>query len=374
MYNPIVVTHSRKPTPKTKTKERLQKLMVHSRKTSKQAYVLAQQVKFSFVSRLFWGRGNLYRRGFHYAIITISTVAIILGLLGRVSTVNAGSDELNTIYGAGISNDMLQQGGSIQTVNQIDPNAPNVEVKEHVVKLGETLEGIAKEYDLDVDTVRWANNKVISPFSNYIEAGWKLNIPQINGIFVTVARGETLDSIVTRYGYYNVHPLDIIELNDLNPQNPVLTVGQKLFIPNGRISSRDIPPTNLKPGELGNPLSHPNCAGYRLTRGFTGYHDGLDLAKYPGCPVRAIAPGDVIFVGWTNLAGYNVRIDHGGGVVSHYYHSDGTFWVKEGDHVQLGQEIMMMGTSGNSTGVHLHLTIRQNGVPINPAPYVPFRN
>ena len=94
---------------------------------------------------------------------------------------------------------------------------------------------------------------------------------------------------------------------------------------------------------------------------------------WPGCPISAIASGKVVYAGWSQYGeGYNVRIDHGGGIVSHYYHGNGDIWVKTGDHVEQGQLIMFMGTTGNSTGVHLHLSLFKDNVAVDPAPYIPY--
>ena len=83
--------------------------------------------------------------------------------------------------------------------------------------------------------------------------------------------------------------------------------------------------------------------------------------------------GTVIYSGWSSGGeGYNVRIDHGGGIVTHYYHGNGELYVKAGDKVQQGQPIMYMGTTGNSTGVHLHFSLFYKGRAIDPAPYVSF--
>ncbi len=120
-------------------------------------------------------------------------------------------------------------------------------------------------------------------------------------------------------------------------------------------------------------MQDPRCAGYVESRGFLSYHNGVDLAMWPGCPISAIASGIVVYAGWSEYGeGYNVRIDHGGGIVSHYYHGNGDIWVKKGDHVEQGQLIMFMGTTGNSTGVHLHLSLFKDNVAVDPAPYVPF--
>ena len=118
--------------------------------------------------------------------------------------------------------------------------------------------------------------------------------------------------------------------------------------------------------ELINPLSNPMCSGYVFVRGFFPGHNGIDLSKFGGCPIRSIYQGKVIFAGWSPWGeGYTVRIDHGNGMQSSYLHGE-TLWVKTGDYVNGGQEIMYMGTTGNSTGIHLHLSIKINGTFIDP--------
>lgn len=322
------------------------------------------------VSRMFWGRGSLYRSSFHVLMVTITVFAIATGVASQVLAVNSGSQTLGEQYAQGPTDDLLQQGSSIQSVLATSPFEPAVKIYDHVVSRGETLSGIARQYGVAVDTIRWANSDLISPFSQEIIPGWELRVPEMDGVLRKVEKGQDLDDVVAEYGG---HPIDIIELNELEGPHYKLKAGQELFIPNGEVPIQQVPTVvDLPVGVFKNPLSHPNCAGYSFSRGFTGYHQGVDLAKYPGCPIRAVAAGEVIYAGWSPLAGFNVQIDHGGGIVTKYFHGDGTFWVKVGQRVQQGDEIMMMGTSGNSTGVHLHLSLIKDGYAINPYPYIPY--
>lgn len=319
---------------------------------------------------MFWGRGSLYRSSFHVLMLGLTSFAIITGIASQILAVSSGQESLTTTFAQGPTDDFLQQGSSIQSVLSINPFEPAVEIFNHTVQRGESLVGIANKYGVSIDTIRWANSDLISPFSQEIQAGWQLRIPEMDGVLRKVEAGQNLDSIVAKYGG---HPIDIIEINELQGPDYKLVVGQELFIPNGEVPVQSIPAVvDIPRGIFANPLSHPNCVGYSFSRGMTSYHNGVDLAKFPGCPIRSVATGEVIYAGWSPMAGFNVRIDHGGGIVSIYMHGDGTFWVKQGDRVQQGQDIMMMGTSGNSTGVHLHLEIRKNNYAVNPALFVPY--
>lgn len=325
-------------------------------------------LKSQTVSRMFWGRGNLYKNSFHILITILTVFALFTGIITQFN-LNRDTQALQIVYGQGASDDLLQQGAGIQTVLPVDANIPDLRIRVHKVREGDTLDSIAADYGVTVDTIRWANLATISPFSNSIDVGWDLKIPEINGVLYKVRLGQTVDQIAAITGGNRI---DIIELNELVPPNYELEAGRDIFVAQGTLAESEVVVAGIPQGVFTNPLSHPNCAGYKLERGMTSYHNGLDLSKFPGCPVRAIGAGRVTFAGWSAYAGFNVRIDHGGGIESHYYHSTGEFWVKAGDRVQQGQEIMMMGTSGNSTGVHLHLSLFKNHIAVNPALFVPF--
>jgi len=331
----------------------------------------AEGLKSYIVSRLFWGRGNLYKNTFHYIVIVFTSIGLVASLSTRFLV--QASNPLDDAKGLSATVDLMQQGTSIQSVLEADPLAPEVPIEHYVVQPGDTLSAIAKEFKVSNDTIHWANLDIMSPFSDDLTIGWELKIPGIDGLLYEVVAGDTLDSVTTRFSSNLVYREDIIELNNLVPPSYNLVVGSMLFIPNGLMDLSLIQVEGVPKGVFKNPASHPDCIGYTISRGYTSYHHGVDIARYPGCPIRAIAAGTVIFAGWSPLAGYNVKIDHGGGIKSHYYHgAPGGLWVKTGDRVEQGQEIMMMGTTGNSTGVHLHLSLFKDGVNIDPKPYIPY--
>lgn len=103
-----------------------------------------------------------------------------------------------------------------------------------------------------------------------------------------------------------------------------------------------------------------------------GFHHGLDIAAPAGEPIRAAEDGRVVFAGWRQVYGQTVVINHGNGMASLYAHAS-RLLVEEEDQVSAGQEIALVGNTGNSRGAHLHFEIYQNGKTVNPARYLPAR-
>jgi murein DD-endopeptidase MepM/ murein hydrolase activator NlpD len=122
------------------------------------------------------------------------------------------------------------------------------------------------------------------------------------------------------------------------------------------------------------PMTH-----YRLSSSFGGRkdpingraarHDGIDLAGPMRSPIYASAPGRVVHAGWKGALGRTVEIDHGNGILTRYAHLQRTS-VKRGQKVSFGQKIGQLGTSGRSTGPHLHYEIRVNGKAVDPEKFI----
>ncbi len=325
------------------------------------------------VSRMYWGRSSLYKNISHFLVVFITILFAISGLIYRVADVSASQTKLEGNVNIG-SDDLLQQGGSVATVLRIDDNnLSGIDTSKYTVKPNDTLASIATSYKVTIDTVRWANPGLISPFSNEIQNGWVLTIPQINGVLYTVKKGQTLDDIIkiTSVNNNESNKFNIVQFNKLN-EPYTLVAGQKLFIPDGNLSKQEIEVEGIPRGVFIDPLSDPSCKGYNYSRGFTSYHDGVDLPKSGGCIIVAAATGTVVFAGWENLSGYAVKIDHGGGIGTLYYHNS-EIYVKVGDRVQQGDPISYMGNTGNSFGTHLHFILRKNHNPVDPAEYVPYK-
>ncbi len=327
---------------------------------------------------LFSVRNDFYKKLTHIFIIFVTFILATGGIVQKALSSN--NLQALRLSGSGIQigfNDALYQGVT-KNASENKTFAPLTGVKTliHEVTDGETLESISERYGVSIDTIRWASMDTgLSPFTNEIKIGMKLTIPEINGVLAKVNPGDTIEKILQ---YTNL-PVDeanfanVAQLNNIDP--PYNLDGRNyIFIPNGNIKVSQIGPLKDIPrGVFSNPLGHESCTGYAFSRGFTSYHPGVDLAKWDGCIITAVANGVVTYAGWSNYGeGYNVRIDHGGGIVTHYYHGNGDFYVKKGDKVLQKQQIMYMGNTGNSYGTHLHFAMFKDGVAVDPNGYVPY--
>lgn len=125
-------------------------------------------------------------------------------------------------------------------------------------------------------------------------------------------------------------------------------------------------------------FTHP-CPGARVsssfgrrsspTAGASTYHQGVDLAIAAGSPVYAAAAGKVVSTGYNSVEGNNITVNHGGGLVTKYKHLS-KIYVSSGQSVSRGQNIGAVGSTGVSTGPHLHFEVRVNGTAVNPLSYL----
>lgn len=246
------------------------------------------------------------------------------------------------------------------------------EVIEHTVREGETLTSIAEMYGLSDNTVRWENG-----LSDKQEpkVGDVLRILPTNGIRHQVAKGETIQSIGKKYGLGDTEIQAIIDypFNDFaDDETFELAVGQYLMVPGG---VKPQPTLAVKPkatygtitpdaGSVTGTGSFAWPASGTITQGYSFYHKAIDISKAGG--VFAADSGKVVALGWDNTGyGNRIIIDHGNGYQTLYAHLS-SFNVVMGQSVNRGDQIGVKGSTGRSTGVHLHFEIRRDGVLLNP--------
>jgi len=235
------------------------------------------------------------------------------------------------------------------------------DVEIYTVKAGDTLWGIANRYGLDIDTLRWSNPD-LERNPDLLTPGSELVILPILGAYHTVAAGETLESIAAQYG---VSDVDIINypLNRLSlPFH--LQSGQGLVIPNAR-KDLTLSPPDFDPGyTFAWPLSG------QITQGYHRGHLAIDIGAPYGSSVYTADAGTVVYAKWARTGyGFTIVIEHDADRETLYSHLKGTF-VQLGDQVERGQIIGEVGSTGNSTGPHVHFEIREQGKRVNPLDYL----
>lgn len=253
------------------------------------------------------------------------------------------------------------------------PERPRVEIITHTVAAGDTLYDIARQYGISAETLMWANPG-LEQNPDLLRLGQQLTVLPVNGVYHTVVQGDTLESIARQYKA-SVASIVSSELNGLDPKNPQIVPGQKLVVPGGSkppvVRQAQIYTGPVPPGAKRGTGRFVWPASGRVTQGFYRLHQALDIGSVPGAPVKASDTGYVVVAGWSNVGyGYYVVIDHGNGFQTLYAHLS-RYFVKPGDTVGQGAVIGLVGSTGNSTGPHLHFEIRQQGINRNPYNYLP---
>jgi murein DD-endopeptidase MepM/ murein hydrolase activator NlpD len=283
------------------------------------------------------------------------------------------------------------------------PLTPRAEAISYVVKPGDTIWDIGLQFKVGSHSVLWSNGLDESAI---IRPGQELRIPPVRGTLHLVAAGDSLDSIAKKY---NVDPAAIVDFNALRPGEG-LEPDKVLVVPGGELpiepripaapairppaapldrpsvpvpAPRPSAPAPPAPAQRAQPAPRPSVpvpappvspVTGRLawpTRGvittyFSGWHPGLDIAARLGTAIGAADGGTVTFTGWDSTGyGYRVIISHGNGYTTTYNHLS-TILVRAGQVVGKGQTIGGMGSTGRSTGSHLHFEILVNGRFVNP--------
>ena len=299
-------------------------------------------------------------------------------------------------------------------------------IQKYAVQRGDTLVRLAKKFNLKIETILWANNIAVTA---QLHPGDTLIIPAQNGSVYEVKRGGTLKDVGKKF---KIDPKLLAQANAISV-TAQLSKGQLLLLPGVRpvesskketilvkesvgqpkvqqlvsepppsstataeelaAPQESAPPaeqTNLENGEstpapveevvspsvtkrpplqAGEKMGWPT-SGHSITQFFSGRHPGLDIDGDYTNPVYAADDGTVIFSGWNN-SGYGnmILIDHGNGIQTRYGHNSRVF-VHTGQEVHKGDTIGKVGTTGRSTGTHLHFEVMVGGRRVNPFKYV----
>ena len=277
------------------------------------------------------------------------------------------------------------------------PTRPREEVVKYKVQPGDTVFGIAEKFGLKPETILWGNYNILADDPHRLRPGQVLNILPVDGTYYQWHAGDNLRVVAKFFG---VKPEDIIDYPanhlppDTDPEHPHIAPGTWLVVPGGHRAfvswsapqiSRKNPAVAkvLGPGFCGKVYTGPVGTGTFIwpttLHYLSGYdyspainHYGIDIAGKLGYPVYAVDNGVVVYAGWNNWGyGNVVVIDHGNGWQSLYAHLS-RILVQCGQAVYQGDMIGAIGSTGNSTGPHLHFELRNDKYgKVNPWNFLP---
>ena len=363
---------------------------------------------WAYVTKL--GMGNIVLRA-GSALVTVSLVGLVIwvmkgffipgekiDLAANLSEAAAaeGPVELPSYEGVAPVEGLSPSANTNNTAPAASASS-RFEFVTYVVKSGDSIYSIAESFGLEPASLLWTNTDTLFDNPAFILPGQVMNIPPVDGILWPWIAGNGLNSFAEFYGVtpdviinWPGNNLSLETIGDFS--NPNIPEGTKLFIPGGNrpfidklaiIFERETTavsliwgegkcaPTNLGPVGVGTyvwPTTEKRISGFEWTPDVGHY--GVDIGGKKGNPIYSIDNGVVVYAGWSDWGYGNViAIDHGNGLQSLYAHLD-SLNVSCGDFVYQGDTIGFMGSTGNSSGPHLHFEIRDGLTRLNPHNYI----
>lgn len=345
-----------------------------------------QSVPGLLISGFFW----------FLAVLMLVFLAWVITEKAGISFASAASDLLPETSILSTSHEVPEfqvsdSGGAITRltdVHTIIPERERANLTTYEVEVGDSVFTIAKQFNIKPETVLWANSDILDDNPNMLSVGQQLTIPAVDGVMYKWKSSDTIEGVASKF---DADPDAILTWpdNNLDMANPKISSGTVVMIPGGSRELKTwVVPTmwranagasrNIQTGcdtSGGTAFGTGSFVWPTVNRSISGNdywsgHLGIDIAAATGAPVYAADGGVVVYSGSIS-GGYGlmVMIDHGNGFHTLYAHLS-QLVARCGSNVAQGQTIAYSGSTGNSTGPHLHFEIRYGGAFVNPWDYL----
>jgi LysM repeat protein len=356
------------PTVKRFFREKLKKPFVHLLLLSSASWAMFAPLA---ATASFFSLGSILSQTATVAGATVSsfnsqTVPLLSPAVNIDPNPAVGGGDINLVEGQAL----LPQEGPEGTAADISDQPSATAISIYTVHSGDTIASIAKMFSVSANTIVWAND-----LSGPITVGQQLIILPISGVQYTVKSGDTLASIAQKY---KADANEIAQFNNL-AAGSTLAMGDTLIIPNAESTAAPVAKKVSKPASAGSGAragsfepflggSGPAIPGYFswplsggvITQGLHGWN-AVDIGAPKGTSIYAAAAGTVIIAkfngGWNGGYGNYVVISHPNGTQTLYAHMSAVV-SSVGSHVSTGQIVGRVGSTGESTGPHLHFEVR----------------
>jgi len=326
------------------------------------SFLKIEERKGVVVTALYRKRGKLSRTLSHSGMAAIAALGVMLAPIIA-----------QEFPGKSVNPWSISAASSVLSASTDDPgidtqisNKVRGSIIDYQVQSGDTVASIAEKFGVSQDTIRWKNSLT----NDKIKVDQAIKVLPVTGIAHTVVKGDTVYSIAKKYDAEAQAIVDFPFNTFTNDETFELAIGQIVIVPEGVMPSvqlvsrvRQLTP-NAGSVTASGQFVWPTQG--IISQRFSWYHPGMDIANPSGPTVVAADSGRVVYAGWdTTGYGNMVLIDHGNGYKTRYGHLS-QIMVISGQTIGRGQAVGKMGSTGHSTGTHLHFEIYQNGIRVNP--------
>ena len=320
--------------------------------------------KTLFATALYRQRGKNAKRFIHSSMAALAAFGVMIAPVVAKEFPGTNVDPWEVSAGTTV---LSATSSDPETTTDVSVK-PRDKIVSYEVQPGDTISSIAEKFGVSMDTVLWENDLTQT---SKIKPGQTLGILSVTGVSHKVQKGDTVYSISKKYDASPQAIVDFPYNTFVNDETFELAIGDVIVVPDG--VKPNVVPVSPRIRQITPDAGSVTALGVfvwptngSITQRFSWYHPGIDIANKSLPNVLAADAGTVVFAGWDS-AGYGnmILIDHGNGYKTRYAHLS-RIYVVVGQTVNRGAAIGKMGSTGHSTGPHLHFEVFRSGGRLNP--------